>query len=569
MKRSMQRFVLAGSVFALVVAGCGGDDDDDASSTSSAPSATEAAAGTTGADAPASTGGAATTSGGTAAATTTGEDSTGDVTTGGTLRLAIDGEAACYVPSACSVSYGPGAVRGAVLQNLVRPAANADGWELDMAESIEPSADFTEFTVTLKPDMVWSDGTPVTAGDIKTLFDTYVFGESSTIKGNVASITATEAPDDSTVVFTLAMSQAPFPALLTNIPIWKPTPGLTQTSLPVGTGPFMFESWEPNVLTKLVRNPHYGATDDAGTALPYLDGIDVTAVTSGDTRVNAIESGEVDLTMSTDPLVTSTLEGVADVHQLALNAGGGLFFNAASPPTDDVRVRQGLAWATNKDDILEAIGGGEPRDEYYVPDSPWYSPEASEATPGFDPEQAQTLLDEYINDPARSDGQPAGTPLDIDISHVQGAITQESIAVLAQQQWGDVGVTVSITPKDQSTLIGDAIAGNFNVNYFGWATPHPYSLLSRNYGPWPETPTNYTHFNSDELQALVGEMSLASDATAMDPLVQESNMIFAEGVPLIFLHSTTIGWAAAPTIATIELYPGNGVVDFSTVSLTG
>jgi peptide/nickel transport system substrate-binding protein len=425
------------------------------------------------------------------------------------------------------------------------------------------------FTVTLKPDIVYSDGTPFTAGDVKTLFDTYVFGETSTLKGNVASIMSTEAPDDLTVVFTLASPQAPFPALLTNIPIWKPEPGLTQTSLPIGTGPFMFDSWEPNVQTTLVKNPNYWGTDAAGNKLPYLDEIVFTPITSGDTRVNAIESGEVDVAMSTDPLVTSTFEDVATVSQLPLNAGGGLFFNNSSAPTDDVRVRQALAYATNKVDILEAIGGGEPRSQYYVPDSAWFSPEADEATPSYDPDRAKELLDEYINDPARSDGKAVGEPLSIDISHVQGAITQESVAVLAQQQWGDVGVEVSITPKDQSTLIGDAIAGNFNVNYFGWATPHPFSLLTRNYGHWPETPSNYTHFNSDEVIQIVADMSTAGSTEEIDELVRQSNLIFAEQVPLIFLHSTAIGWASNDNVGNLELLPGNGILDWPTLSTAG
>lgn len=574
----VKRSIVLGLLTAMVAAGCSSDGKG---SSSNSTTVTTAAASSSVADTAATTASSAvdtTTAGSASTDSTAATDSTatGGATLpqppdgaaqGGTLKLAIDGEAACYLPSACSISYGPGSIRDAVLQHLVRAAANSGGFEAELADSITPNSDFTEFTLALKPDITYSDGSPFVAGDVKTLFDTYVFGEKSTLKGNVSMITATAAPDDHTVVFTLSAPTAPFPALLTNVPIWKPEAGMTQTSIPIGTGPFILQSWEPNVKTTLVRNPHFWEKDAAGTQLPYLDEIDVTPITSGDTRVNSIQSGEVDLTMSTDPLVTAQFGDVATVNQLALNAGGGLFFNNASPPTDDVRVRQALAYATNKTDILQAIGGGEVRDEYYTKQSPWYSKAASAATPSYDPEKAKALLAEYVNDPTRSDGKPAGTALTIDIAHVQGAITQESIAALAQQEWGDIGVTVTVTPKDQSTLIGDAIAGNFNVNYFGWATPHPYSLLTHNYTHWPENPSNYTHFNSDELASIIADMSVAKTSDEIDALVIKANDVFAAQVPLIFLHSTTIGWASNDTVTNINLLPATGIIDWPTLAL--
>ncbi|MCU1504796.1 MAG: putative Extracellular solute-binding protein [Ilumatobacteraceae bacterium] len=592
MKRtSMKRFVAFGALAALTASACSSDKSSSATTaasvaTTAAPATTVAVSTTAASTTTASSGSSAATttssgsSSGASSTTTAGAtSSTGAATTlpaapanlkkGGTLKLAIDGEAACYVPSLCSVSYGPGSIRAAVLDNLVDPAQNAQGYALDLATAITPNAGFTEFTVKLQSGVKWSDGTPFVAGDVKSLFDTYVLADKSAVKGNLPAISSVTAPDDSTVVFTLAAADAPFPQLLTIVPIWKPTAGLTQTSLPVGTGPFMFASWQPNVATKLVRNPNYAKKDAAGNQLPYLDGIDVTAVTSGDTRVNAIQSNQDDLAMSTDPLVTADLGKVSTVNQLSLNAGGGIFFNTKKAPTDDVRIRQALSYATNKKDILAAIGGGDPRDEYYVPTSPWYSPDASKVTPAFDTAKAKQLLDEYINDPARSDGQPVGTPLSIELKQVQGAITQDSITALAQQEWGDVGVKVTITPEDQSTLIGDAVGGNYQATYFGWATPSPYSLLTHNYGPPATTPTNFTHFDNADLASIITKMAVAKTTAEMNDLVFQSNMIFAQLVPVLFLHSTTIGWAATKKVGNIQLDPGNGNVVWPTLSLAG
>ena len=560
-RRTWRKIAAFTAVTATLLAACGGDDDDDDADTTEAVSDDTQAEETTPATEP---------EGSTPATepeeTTPATEPAEEIVMGGSLTLGIEGEAACYVPHLCSVSYGAGAVRFAVLENLVRPANNTDGWEPVLAESVEPNDDFTQFTVTLKEGVQWSDGTPLIAGDIKTLFDTYVFAEGSTLRGNVAAIASTDAPDDSTVVFNLSTPQAPFPVTLTNIPIYKPVEGLEQTSIPIGTGPFVMESWEPNVQTVLTKNPLYWGTDDEGNQLPYLDEIISIPITSGDTRVNSLESGDINIAMSTDPLISAALRDGSTAYEVGLNAGNGLFFNNSTAPTDDVRVRQALAWATNKEDIMAAIGGGEPRNQYYVPESEWYSEEAAEITPGYDTAQAQELLDEYVNDPARSDGKAAGAPLAIDISIVQGAVTMESIAAVTQQQWQEIGVEVTITPKDQSTLIGDAIAGNFNVNYFGWATPHPYSLLTRNYGPWPETPTNYAHFNSEELFDIVAQMSVAGDQAEMDELIRQSNIVIAEGVPVIFLHSTPLVWGTNDAVGNVEPLPGNGFVDWTTVT---
>lgn len=592
--RMKRRPIKSLAVFAslvIAVAACGSSTKS-STATTTASNATTPAAATTAAAAttvPATSAGAATTAGGAAttpattaagttapATTASGANTTPDVPKapaslhkGGTLKLAIDGEAACYVPSLCTVSYGPGAVRFAVLDNLVIPAPNNDGYSLSLASSVTPNADFTVFTIKLRSGVKWSDGTPLVAGDIKKLFDTYVLAPKSSLKGNVAQIKTTDAPDDSTVVFTLSAPTAPFAAQLTLIPIWKPTDGQTNTSMPVGTGPFMFQSFQPNVKTVVVRNPNYYGKDSAGNQLPYLDEIDVTAIASGDTRANSLQSGGNDLAMSIDPLEIQTLAKVATVDKIDLNAGGGVFINTAKAPTDDVRVRQALAYATNKTDILQAIGGGDARDEYWVKSSPWYSADASKATPAFDATKAKDLLNQYINDPNRSDKQPVGTPLALNFAHVQGAITQESIAALVQQQWSAIGIKVTVTPFDQSTLIGDAIAGNYNTTYFGWATPTPFSLLQHNYGPSAKTPTNFTHFDNADLQTIIGQMATAGTTDAMNTLVAKSDLIFAQQLPVIFLHSTSIGWAATKTVGNISLRPGDGFVDMRTLSLAG
>lgn len=542
----------------LAVAACGSD------SPSTAPSGPTTAGSSAVTTTPTGPG----TSDSVPAPTTTGAAEAPHV--GGSITFGSDAEAGCFTPSLCTLSYGPAAVRSMALEFLVRPARNDVGYEFQLAESVKPNADKSSFSFTLRKGVKFSDGTPFTAGIVKQLFDTYVLVDGSLVRGNVTTVKSVDAPDDATLVFNLAGPQAPFPVVLASVPIWKPEPAMDKTSIPIGTGPFVIKSWEPNVKTEFVRNDLYWDKDANGQQLPYLDAITVIPTTSGDTRVNSLVAGDIDVAMSVDPLLTQQMADVARVlDPVALNAGSGLFFNNTGAPTDDLRVRKGLAFATDKEQILEAVGGGEVRNQYFVKSSPWYSEEAAAATPGFDKVEAKKLLDEYINDPTRSDGKPAGTPLTIDIAYVAGSITQESVVAVAQQQWEELGITVTVTPKDEATWVGDAVSGNFNVNYFLWATPHPYQLLTRNYAHWPEAKTNYTHFNSDELLDVVKRMAVAETPDQMTELVHEADMVIAEGVPLVFLQSTTNGWGVSDRIGNTDVRPGDGGLEWKTLSVTG
>jgi peptide/nickel transport system substrate-binding protein len=535
---------------ALVLAACGGDNSGSTPTTTAASTATTSA-------------GAATT----AAATTTTAAAT--AVKGGSLTVGLDAESSCYIPSLCSVSFGGGSVEAAVLDYITVPSTNDKGYDLSLAQSLEPNADFTQWTAKFPAGIKYGDGTDFTAADVKKEFEQYVLAPTSTAKGNVPNLASVDAPDATTAVFNLKTSEAPFPALLTLIPLFKPTDGLTKTSMPVGTGPFRMVTWTPNVEVKLERNTYYWGKDKAGTQLPYLDSLTFKPITSPDTRLTSLQSGDIGVALVNDRVTAQQADAISDIKavNIATNSGLGLFFDCTTAPTDDLRVRQALAYATDKTAILQSIGGGDVRNQYWVESSPWYSKEAADATPTFDLAKAKDLLNQYINDPARSDKQAPGTPLSIEISYVNGAAAQQNIAQVAQQQWQAAGVQVSLKAKDVSTMITDAIKGAFQVNYFEWATPHPYSLLTHNYTPWPGNPSNYTHFNSDEIQTIVGKMAVAKTTDELNGYAKDANKVFAQGIPLVFLTSTQVNWYINPDkVGSFELMPGFQLPQWSTAS---
>jgi peptide/nickel transport system substrate-binding protein len=541
---------------ALLLAACGSDNSGSSSNTT---------AGSTGTTA----GGTATSGGGTATSAATSTSAAAAPTKGGSITVGLDAESSCYIPSLCSVSFGGGSVEASVLDYITVPATNDKGYNLSLATSLDPNADFTKWTAKFPAGIKYGDGTDFSAADVKKEFEQYILAPTSTAKGNVPNLASVDAPDATTAVFNLKASEAPFPTLLTQIPLFKPVDGLTKTSLPIGTGPFKMTSWTPNVEVKVERNTFYWNKDKSGTQLPYLDSITFKPITSPDTRLTSLQSGDIGVALVNDRVTQQQADDISDIKavKISTNSGLGLFLDCTTPPTDDLRVRQALAYATDKKAILDSIGGGDVRNQYWVDSSPWYSKAAADATPTFDLAKAKDLLGQYINDPARSDKQAPGTPLSIEISYVNGAAAQQNIAQVAQQQWQAAGVQVSLKAKDVSTMITDAIKGAFQVNYFEWATPHPYSLLTHNYTPWPGNPSNYTHFNSDQIQQIIAKMAVAKTTDELNGYAKDANMVFAQGIPLIFITSTQVVWYNNPTkIGSLELMPGFQLPQWATVS---
>jgi peptide/nickel transport system substrate-binding protein len=195
----------------------------------------------------------------------------------------------------------------------------------------------------------------------------------------------------------------------------------------VGTGPFQFVSWQRDGDLVVERNPDYWQEDQ-----PYLDRITFRPIPDEATRAASLSSGDVDAVQSAR--LSGFLSDVAGIPGVEVvlglgNGGGGVLFNTDEPPLDDLRIRQSLAHAVDQQSLMEVAADdaaelSEPRTQFYPSDSPFYSEAVADAWLGHDPERAQELYDEYVNDPERSDGKPVGEPvaLTLDTTNVPSLV---------------------------------------------------------------------------------------------------------------------------------------------------
>jgi peptide/nickel transport system substrate-binding protein len=106
---------------------------------------------------------------------------------------------------------------------------------------------------------------------------------------------------------------------------------------------------------------------------------------------------------------------VTRIEKIGNNSGGSIF-NTVSPPVDDKRIRKALAHAMNQKDLIKILGGegiSPETSQFFSKDSPWYSEKVAKAYASNKPEEAKKLLEEYKNDPKRSDGKKPGEPVAI------------------------------------------------------------------------------------------------------------------------------------------------------------
>jgi len=298
-----------------------------------------------------------------------------------------------------------------------------------LATAWQPSADGLAWTFTLRPGVRFSDGTPFNAQAVCTNFERWyhfkgiqqspsvsyywgtVFGGFATKEDKDAAATSLykscEAKADDTVVINLTSPSSSFlaglavpafsmasPTALTKYEADKVSgtadspkfDGTFGTQHPIGTGPFKLESYAPNDKLVLVRN------DDYWGEKAKLDKVILRPIADGSARRQALESGEIQGYDNVDPGdVASLRSGFQLLERPAFNVGY-VGFNQAKPPLDNIKIRQAIAYALNRDALVKAKypPGAEVAKEFMPPQLFGYAPDVTEYA--YSPDKARQLI---------------------------------------------------------------------------------------------------------------------------------------------------------------------------------
>jgi ABC-type transport system substrate-binding protein len=351
-----------------------------------------------------------------------------------------------------------------------------------LAQSMTANATFDTWTLTLRPGIKFNDGSSLTSAVVKANFDAL---KASILTGvALKQVVSVTTPDAMTVVYQLEAPNPTFPSGLTTQVGYVVGEAMIQAAssnsgkapTPIGTGPFIYASWQQNDHFTATRNPNYWRS-----GLPYLDQITFKPIPDTGQRESTLRTGGVDMIQSTDANTTARFSGSGGTgYQLVDTLTGVigqptltfLMLNTAVAPTNDLRVRQALTKATDQAQIQKifAAGFGKPVNGVFLSDSPYYS---ATTYPGFDPAGARALVNEYK--------AQHGTP-SLQLTTIPDP-TAIKLVQIVQQMWNQVGFNVTVNEVQQATIISDFVTGNYqaatvyqfgavnpDLNYVWWST---------------------------------------------------------------------------------------------------
>ena len=449
-----------------------------------------------------------------------------------------------------------------------------------LAESYEANADFTEWTLTLRPGVKFHNGVDLTSQTLVDMFEIQKTGAQSSGQVGASFLTEVQIVDELSVKYILSASNSAFVAYLERIPlgqVFEPAAAAADPDgfsvAPVGTGPFMIETRDFDNETVVVRNPDYWGKDQDGNQLPYLDSITWKPIPDEGARLDSLLSGTVDVMQTLrQGTIRDARDSAADIVLLEFqgnNTGGGMF-NVAVPPYDDIRVRRGLTLMNQQEAVIDALGGtgiSLPATQWFSPDSPWYSEKAAALWPQFDPEAGAATLQEYIDDPERSDGKAPGDKIEVELSCPPDPTLIAAMQIL-DNEWTNSGlVDVNITQYDQATHINYALGsgeewlGEHGAHCWRWSSNQdPSTEINRQFAPYNSaqsieaglggvfSPQNFfNYFDAD----IFDDMSAAIQTDDFDERKQlyENIMIkIAEDLPVWYSGHTATMLATLPEV---------------------
>jgi peptide/nickel transport system substrate-binding protein len=436
-------------------------------------------------------------------------------------------------------------------------AYDADGTvQPYLAESFTPNEDYTSWTITMRPGVTFHDGTPLDGAAVKKDLD--AAAASPLVGAAVSNIESVEVDPSNplAVIVDTVDPWASLPASLTAqvgmiaAPTQLDSGAEGSSRRPIGTGPFVLESWEPDKAWVGTRNESYWRTDADGNALPYLDEVEFRPIVDHTNRTNALISGDVQLLHTTDWASINRIRSEAEAGSLQFVTEeteaeeNFILMNTSKAPCDDVRVREAVALCTAPNQVqtvweapLERVA-----DSQFTPDSPWYDPESG--YPDMDVQAGTDLISEVEaeNGPVRFTLGTTPVPTNV-------AATE----VLAQQ-YSQCGMDVELKTTAQSTFITDTVTGNYEANLWRqFAATDPDGDYQWWIGANAEGPLtlNMARLADSQIDAALNEARASADPAVRKQAYSDLQRRQSELFPYAWIAHTQWGYGAATNVRNI------------------
>lgn len=414
-----------------------------------------------------------------------------------------------------------------------------------LAESWEVSEDGTEYTFHLKQGVKFHDGTDFNAEAVKFTYDRIVEADKITAEGGtpdpekvivpgqshdqIGTYDHSEILDDHTIKMVLSRPFAPFLTGLNGYlgivsPTAVQTMGLADFArAPVGTGPYKFVEWVAADHVTVERNPDYnwGSANFANQGAAYFDEIVYKIIPAADVRTGTLISGETQYIDAIDPLQQEDVESNGDLEIVQQGQPGSghivlINFSRADRPVADLKVRQALHYAVDKDAFSESVFAGQfpPAASPLMKVTFAYDP-ATESMFSFDKAKAESLLDEAgwvkNGDIREKDGQK----LELYFPTIDRD-RDNAMATFLQGAWREIGVDLTVEPMERGLFRENFEKNNYDLSFMWFSYADPDVLRTIFYSK------NFAFFNRGKYAVPEVDKMLEDAAASGDPEERKS-----------------------------------------------
>lgn len=404
-----------------------------------------------------------------------------------------------------------------VVEGLVKTADDGKSIIPCLAEDWDIDSDGVTYTFHVKPGLLFSDGSPVTAEDWQWTFDRAIETTDSHWWSCVSNIDHVECPDDTTVI---VVTKQPAASTLANLSIFDL--GVQSKAFydkvgadeykngPIGTGPYMFKEWKKGEYITFAANPNYR---EAG--IPLTPEVEFKVVADDNSRAIQLQGNDIQMAESVPFSTMQQLESDANIT-VSPNPATMVYWvslNTENEYLSNPEVRKALYMATDAQQVVDMVSYGycTAAGTVVAPSSEYCN--ADLKPPVADIEGAKAKLAEA--------GYPNGFSLRLLLRG--GNATYEQIATILQFQWSQIGVTIEIDSREATAYSQARKEMDLDVIISGWSddVPDPTSLMQFIF----DFDTNcgyYTNYHYPE------EISAKNDTATVELDVEKRKELYAE-----------------------------------------
>jgi peptide/nickel transport system substrate-binding protein len=436
---------------------------------------------------------------------------------------------------------------GITFDLYLAPAWNFDGdltpqpvlvTEIPSVDNGGISEDGLTITLTLRDDIVWSDGEPITSADFLFTYDMY------NAPGNIPNtrypygvddgvITSVETPDERTVVVNFAEPFAPWLAVLFDVvlpehvlgPVFEAEGTLDSAAwnrdISVSSGPYVLDEWEVGSFMRFVSNENYFGEE------PVIDVVVVRFIPDDEALVATLLNREGDIaTFIAYSDVPALQDAGFEVFTVASGFNEQWFYNLdpelGHPAMQDILVREALGLAVNLEQITEdlLLGLTYPAGSQWE-GTPYHNPEVT--APPYDPERAMELLDEAGWVDSNGDGTRDKDGVELVLRYITNTRgIRVDMQAVVQQMLADVGIGVDLITYPSDVFFGGfaaggpAAIGDYDIAQWSQSTSFPDPNITTylcSMIPTEDSPdgNNYRRFCDPEVDELFAQQSVTTD----------------------------------------------------------